>query len=119
VTVRRVWLAAVLVCAAALVGRCSSRPDPIQLDSGQLVVSNQEREDWRGVQVWLNDQYRVTVPEVKAGQQLIVPLDTFVAGWGQRFDRTRQAVAGVQVSGVTPSRRPIYLTWGKVRRRMP
>jgi hypothetical protein len=106
----------ILLLAALPASACQEPPEPIQVREGQVVVLNQGAEDWRNVQIWLNDQYRVVFPDVQAGQRLIVPLDTFVAGYGQRFDRQRQVPVGVLVLATTSSGRPVRLAWGKVTR---
>jgi len=59
----------------------------------------------------------VTARELEAGGRLVVPLDAFVAGFGQRFDRRRQAPFGIEVTARTVSGREIRIDWGKGRRR--
>ncbi len=56
-------------------------------------------------------------PTIQAGQQLVVPLDALQAAFGQRFDRSRQAVFGVLVTARSSDGTPVRLTWGNVRRR--
>ena len=44
------------------------------------------------------------------------PLETFVAGFGQRFDAT-QPVRGIEVNATDASGDAVRLTWGEERRR--
>ncbi len=109
--------AALAIAAALGTGACQ-RPRPaILVESFQVQVENQTGEKWTGVEVWLNDHYRVTARELEAGGRLVVPLDVFVAGFGQRFDRRRQAPFGIEVTARTASGREILIDWGKGRRR--
>jgi len=65
----------------------------------------------------VNDHYRVTAATLAARGRLVVPLSSFVAGFGQRFDRARAAVHGVEVTAKTAGGEPVRLTWGRGRRR--
>lgn len=106
---------AAVVAMAALVS-CSKPRDPIVVQRSTLTVENQSRVEWTAVEVWLNDHYRVTHPSLAAGQRLDVPLSVFVAGFGQRFDRNRQPVYGVEVTAKSADG-DVRLVWGKGRRR--
>ena len=108
------WL--LVVCALAL-SACREERAPILIDTHQITVENQTRRRWTNVEIWLNDHYRVVARELEPGGRLIVPLDTFVAGFGQRYDRRRQSPFGIEVTARTESGEEIRLTWGKGRRR--
>ncbi len=81
------------------------------------MVENASDEAWHDVEVWLNDHYRVTSARLEARGRLVAPLDTFVAGFGQRFDVRRQPLRGIEVTARTADGRPVRLVWGAGRRR--
>jgi cell wall assembly regulator SMI1 len=62
-----------------------------------VTVTNTSAFAWRRVEVWVNRQYRVTMNDLKPGALFIAPLDTFVAGFGQRFDARRQRVESAHI----------------------
>lgn len=109
--------AALVVATALGTDACRPQRPAILVESFQIQVENQTGEKWTGVEVWLNDHYRVTARELDPGGRLVVPLDAFVAGFGQRFDRRRQAPFGIEVTARTASGREIRIDWGKGRRR--
>jgi hypothetical protein len=102
-----------LVAAAS----CSKPAEPIHVSANQLTVDNRTRSDWSDVEVWVNDHYRVTLPRLLAGQRFVVPLDTFVAGFGQRFNYRKQVVQGVEVTAKSADGQAVKLVWGRGRRR--
>jgi hypothetical protein len=108
--------AAVLTCAL-LGSACEEPRDAIVVAENRITIENQTRQRWTQVEVWLNDHYRVVAPALEAGGRLDVPLDTFVAGYGQRFDRRRQSPFGIEVTARTESGAEVRLVWGKGRRR--
>jgi hypothetical protein len=83
-------------------------PDPIRLDGRLLTVENRSSEDWQHVEIWLNTYYRVTVPSIPAGGRFQVPLDAFVAGFGQRFDFARAQIRDLRVTA-TAAGKPLEL----------
>jgi hypothetical protein len=95
--------------AALVMALGCSQPlgDPLQLEGNRLTVHNQTGEDWRDVEIWLNQHYRVTAPRIAADGRLIVPLDTFVAGFGQRFDFARQQITALRVEAKRPDGTPV------------
>ena len=82
-----------------------------------IIVVNRTKDEWRGVEVWLNDHYRVTKPSMPPGERFGIPFKSFVAGFGQRFDPARQIVRGVEVTATTPGGAPVKLDWGNGRQR--
>jgi hypothetical protein len=103
-------LRAVAVAAVVTALGCSTPPrDPLLLEGNRLTVHNQTTDDWRDVEIWLNHHYRVTTPRIAAGGQLIVPLDTFVAGFGQRFNFSRQQITALRVEAKRPDGTPLTL----------
>ncbi|MDO8835833.1 MAG: hypothetical protein Q7V01_09560 [Vicinamibacterales bacterium] len=110
------WLAGLLV-AVLLLSSCSGQePEPVFVEGRVLTVQNLTGEDWLAVEIWLNHHYRVTRAAMPAGERFSVPLDTFVAGFGQRFNPNRQAVQGIEVTATTTGGKPVRLVWGEGRR---
>ena len=68
-----------------------------------MTVTNTSHDVWLNVEIWLNDHYRVTKSRMPPGERLGIPLDAFVAGFGQRFNAARQVVQGIEVTATTPS----------------
>jgi hypothetical protein len=103
--------AVIVLAAAALAAGCSTpRPvDPLQLDGNLLTVTNQSGTDWSHVEIWLNTYYRVTTDLIGTRGRLQVPLDTFVAGFGQRFDFRRAQVKDLRLTARTPDGKPVEL----------
>lgn len=114
----RAWLGCMLTgLAAVLLIACGETSPAIEVQDRTVQVRNQSGEAWSNVEVWLNDHYRVTAATLEAGGRLEIPLDTFVAAYGRRFDRRRQAPFGIEVTARTASGEDVTLSWGKGRRR--
>ena len=111
---RRAWVA--LWLALPLLACGQEPPPPIRVDERIIRVENHTAQPWSNVEVWVNDHYRVTRASVAPGERLEIPLDVFVAGFGQRFNVKRTAVKGVQVIA-TGNGEPIRLVWGSTHRR--
>lgn len=116
--------AVVVLWFAAGIAACrTERPDPIAIKGAVLTVENQTEVEWRNVEIWVNDHYRVTKPRMPPGERFSVPLTAFVEGFGRRFDPRRQAVRGIEVTAEAhdPASSaggwPIRLVWGTGRRR--
>jgi len=93
-----------------LVACCSGRPpDPLTLDRNLLTVDNRTATEWNQVEIWLNTYYRVTTPSIPAGGRFQVPLDAFVAGFGQRFDFHRMQVRDLRLTARLPDGKPLEL----------
>ncbi len=116
---RRLLVGSLLLAIASAAISCSSEPPPpsIRVRESDVIVYNQTRAAWADVEIWVNDHFRGVAPTIQAGQQLVVPLDALQAAFGQRFDRSRQAVFGVLVTARSSDGTPVRLTWGNVRRR--
>ncbi len=117
--VKRVLLSvAVAVVVACAASACAPEaPDPIRIEGRQMTVTNTSHDVWLDVEVWLNDHYRVTRPRMPPGERLGIPLDAFVAGFGQRFNAARQVVQGIEVTATTPGGLRVRHVWGQGRRR--
>jgi hypothetical protein len=89
---------------------CTKVPgEPLELERNMLTVSNQSSKDWTNVEVWLNTYFRVTTSSVRAGSRFQAPLDTFVAGFGQRFDFHRMQVRDLRLIAKLPDGTPLEL----------
>jgi hypothetical protein len=97
----RVPAAAVMVIVSA--AACSTPAvEPLQLEGGTITVNNQTSDAWSNVEIWINRTFRVTTPTVGAGARFQVPVNSFVAGYGQRFDFTRMQIKDVRLTARTP-----------------
>lgn len=106
-----------LALACALASGCTEERPAILIQETAISVENQSGDAWSGIEIWLNDHYRVTARTLEPDGRLVVPLDAFVAGYGQRFDRRRQTPFGIEVTARAASGREVRLVWGKGRRR--
>jgi len=97
-----------IVCALAI-GCSTTPPEPLQLDRNILTVDNRTKDDWNHVEIWLNTYYRVTWASIPAGGRFQAPLDTFVAGFGQRFDFHRAQVHDLRLTATLPDGRPLEI----------
>jgi hypothetical protein len=91
-------LVALVVVAAAVASACSKpKVEPLELDRGLLTVTNDTGETWSQVEIWINQQFRVTTPSIEAGSRFQVPLGSFVEGFGQRFDFNRMQIKDLRL----------------------
>jgi hypothetical protein len=104
---------ALVVTLAVAVGASAGcyRPvdEPLKLERNMLTVDNRSREDWTRVEIWLNTYYRITTPSVRAGSRFQAPLDTFVAGFGQRFDFRRAQVRDLRLTATLSDGKPLVI----------
>jgi hypothetical protein len=77
-------------------------PQPMQLDGNRLTVDNRTAATWTNVEIWVNRQYRVVVPTIAARSRFTVGLDSFVAGFGQRFNVRRQQLTDLRLTARKP-----------------
>jgi hypothetical protein len=93
-------LVVVVLSAGFLAGACSKpRREPLQLEGNRLTVFNDTDSDWTDVEIWLNQQFRITVPKIPRGAPFQAPLDVFVAGFGQRFEFKRMQIRDLRLKG--------------------
>jgi hypothetical protein len=115
---RRLGASTVALAGLTLLSGCRAAPAPaLSLDEGRLIVLNQTGREWREIEIWINDHYRVTVATIAPGGRFVAPLNTFVAGFGQRLDPGRQPVRGVELTGRDETGASVKLVWGEGRRR--
>jgi len=105
-----------LACAAALVAliaiaACARKPpvEPLKLDGNLLTIDNRSSSEWKDVEVRLNKNHTIRVASIPAGGRMQVPLDAFVAGFGQRFNYKRTQVTDLRLKATLPDGSPIEL----------
>ncbi len=76
--------------------------DPLRLEGGIVTVSNQTTEPWTSVEIWINQGFRVTTGSIPPDGRFEVPVNSFVAGYGQRFDFSRMQIKDVRLTARTP-----------------
>jgi hypothetical protein len=105
------WLSCLVAATLAVAAACRDQPpiEPLQLDGNLLTVNNRSTSDWKDVEIRLNLNHTVRVPLIAAGARLQVPLDAFVAGFGQRFDVHRTQVTDVRLTAKLPDGKPLEL----------
>jgi hypothetical protein len=99
-----------IAAAALLLSACSQRPiEPLQLDGPVLTVYNRTGEDWSGVAIWVNHQFRITTPRIAANTHFQAPLDLFVEGYGRRLDYSRTKITDLRLRATRPDGEPFEL----------
>ena len=90
---------------------CRSTPpiEPLKLDGNLLTIDNRSAQDWKDVEVRLNGNHTVRIPSIAAGGRMQVPLDAFVAGFGQRFDYHRTQITDLRLTATLPDGKPLAL----------
>jgi hypothetical protein len=79
------------------------------LEANRITVQNRTSTPWLGVEIWVNRQYRITVPKISPGDKLQSPLDAFVEGFGHRFDYRRQQIRDVRLTAKLANNKPIEI----------
>ncbi len=89
---------------------CYKAPDePLKLEGNMLTVSNVSNDEWRHVEIWLNQNFRMITPSIPPGKRFQATLDTFVTGFGQRFNFNRMQVKEVRLMAKRPDGTPVDL----------
>ena len=103
-----------VVIVAAIVWSAGCRtavePEPLKLERNQLTVDNRSPTDWTNVEIALNYYYRIRLPKIAAGSRFTTTLDTFTAGFGQRFDWRKAQIRDVKLTATLPDGQPLQLT---------
>src|SRR3712207_992899 len=99
---RLIRAAAALALAAAVA--CSKPPtEALVLENGGVTVHNYTDQEWRDVEIWLNRQFRVTVPSIAPREgRFQVHVNSFTAGFGQRFDFNRMQITDLRLKAKAP-----------------
>jgi len=107
---RRTALAAIVLATASAIVACGPPPrEVLTLESNRITVENNSGTAWLGVEVWINRQYRITVPLISPGEKLQSPLDAFVEGFGHRFDFKREQITDVRLKARLPNNKPVEI----------
>jgi len=90
---------------------CAKKPaiDQFRLEGNRLTVNNTTSDTWKDVEIKINRQYRVVVPEILAGQRFDASLDAFNDVYGNHFRYTHQQITDVHLVG-TSKGKPLDLT---------
>ena len=102
-------LASVVAVVAIAVSCRQVADEPLKLERNIITVDNRSTQDWKRVEIWINTYYRVTTPAVPAGSRFQAPLDTFVAGFGQRFDWRRAQIRDLTLTATLADGKPFEL----------
>ena len=100
---------AALVLTAFAIVACSRKPpiEPLKLDGNMLTIDNRSGNDWTGVEIWLNRNHSVRMASIPTGSRVQVPLDAFVAGFGQRFNYRRTQITDLRLKAKLPDGKPV------------
>jgi len=112
VVLRGPRLLALCACIAVTVTAAACRENPIEplkLDGNMLTIDNRSSQEWKDVEVRLNRNHTVRIPSIAAGGRMQVPLDAFVAGFGQRFDYRRTQITDLRLTATLPDGKPLHL----------
>ena len=106
--------ALLVLTAAAVVSACSlgcykAPVEPLTLEGNLLTVNNGSGDEWTHVEIWLNQNFRMITPSIPAGGRFQATLDTFVTGFGQRFNFNRMQVKDVRLMAKLPDGKPVDL----------
>jgi hypothetical protein len=95
----------------ALSAACVTKPpiDPLKLEGNMLTVTNQSSSEWRNVDIRLNTYFGVRTASIRSRGVLRVPLDTFAAGFGQRFNFHRMQIRDLRLTATLPDGKPLEL----------
>ena len=102
-----------LFCAAIAIAASdachSMEPELIQLERNQLTVDNRSPQDWTNVEIAVNYYYRIRTPKIASGSRFTTTLDTFAAGFGQRFDWRRAQIRDLTLTATLADGKPFEL----------
>jgi hypothetical protein len=111
--VSRPLAAALLVAlagAVSLTAGCSRPPiEPLKLEGNTLTVDNRSSQEWQHVEIWLNTYYRITTSSIPPNGRFQATLDTFVAGYGQRFEFRHMQVNDLRLVAKLPDGKPLEI----------
>jgi hypothetical protein len=99
---------AVVVAIAS--SACYKAPEePIKLEGNMVTVSNVSTQEWTHVEIWINQQFRMVTPSIPPGKKFQATLDTFVTGFGHRFNFKQMQVKDVRLMAKLPDGKPMEL----------
>jgi hypothetical protein len=104
---RALTFTAVVAIASAA---CYKAPaEPIKLEGNMVTVSNASTQEWTHVEIWINQQFRMVTPSIPPGKRFQATLDTFVTGFGHRFNFKQMQVKDVRLMAKLPDGKPMEL----------
>src|SRR5213593_4916132 len=106
---RALFVATVAVLAIAFAGCYKAPVEPIRLEGNLITVSNVSKDEWTHVEIWINQQFRMITPSIPPGGRFQATLDTFVTGFGHRFNFKRMQVKDVRLMAKLPDGTPVEL----------
>jgi hypothetical protein len=107
---RALLLPTVAALASISFAGCYKAPDePLKLEGNRLTVSNASKDEWTHVEIWINQQFRMITPSIPPGGRFQATLDTFVTGFGHRFNFARMQVKDVRLVARLPDGHPLEL----------
>jgi hypothetical protein len=108
----RLWRLVASGILSCLSLACASTPpiDPLRLEGDRLTVNNRTPDAWSEVEIKINRQYRVVVPQILAGQRFDASLEAFLDVYGNHFRYVHQQVKDVHLTAKLPNGQPVDLT---------
>ena len=105
----RAAVAIAIVAALLTLAACGNQPtiEPFVLEGKRLTVNNLSNATWKDVEININRQYRVLVPEIAAGQRFDVTLDAFLDVYGNHFYYQKQQIRDVHLTAKVPGGAPV------------
>jgi hypothetical protein len=100
-------LALAVVVAIASAGCYKAPEEPIKLEGNMVTVNNVSTQEWTHVEIWINQQFRMVTPSIPPGKRFQATLDTFVTGFGHRFNFKRMQVKDVRLMAKLPDGKPM------------
>jgi hypothetical protein len=90
---------------------CTSTPpiDPLRLEGGRITVNNRTPDVWNDVEIKINRQYRVVVPQILSGQRVDAPVEAFLDVYGNHFRYANQQINDVHLTGKLANGQPVDL----------
>ena len=107
----RAFLALIVAAIVSIPSEgCYKAPEePLKLEGNMITVSNVSHDEWTNVEIWLNQQFRMITPSIPPGGRFQATLDTFVTGFGHRFNFKRMQVKDVRLKAKLPDGKPMEL----------
>src|SRR5258706_5921462 len=102
-------LAVAAIASLSFAGCYKAPEEPLKLEGNMLTVNNVSKDEWTHVEIWINQQFRMITPSIPPGKRFQASLDTFVTGFGHRFNFKRMQVKDVRMVAKLPDGKPVEL----------
>jgi len=102
-------LAVAAVMSASSIGCYKPPEEPLKLEGNRITVTNVSDDEWTHVEIWINQQFRMITPSIPPGKRFQASLDTFVTGFGHRFNFKSMQVKDVRLMAKLPDGKPVEL----------